>query len=89
MQLLGDVGQVDTRFGPIGGSVNVMKDRRTARAERTMGMKIFLGTPIELGDLGQVEATFDLFGHCVNLDARYVHDLHRTFHMLGNHFGHT
>jgi hypothetical protein len=26
-----------------------------------------------LGDVGQVGACFSLFGHCVNLDTRYVH----------------
>jgi hypothetical protein len=41
-----------------------------------------------LGDVGQVEACFGLFGHCVNLDARYVHGLHQTYYRLENHFGH-
>jgi hypothetical protein len=42
-----------------------------------------------LGDVGQVEACFGLFGHCVNLDIRYVHGLRRMYHRLKNHFGHT
>jgi hypothetical protein len=41
------------------------------------------------GDVGQVEACFGLFRHCVNRDTRYVHGLHRTYHRLRNYFGHT
>jgi hypothetical protein len=40
-----------------------------------------------LGDVGQVEACFGLFGHCVNLDIRYMHGLRRMYHRLENHFG--
>jgi hypothetical protein len=34
-----------------------------------------------------VDARFILFGDSANLDARYVHDLRRTFHRLRNRFG--
>jgi len=34
-----------------------------------------------------VEARFRLFGDSANLDARYLHGLHGTYHMLGNQFG--
>jgi hypothetical protein len=38
-------------------------------AERTTGFKNFLGTPDGLlGDIGQVEARFRLFGDSINLD---------------------
>jgi hypothetical protein len=40
------------------------------------------------GDVGRVEVCFGLFEHYVNLDARYVHGLCRTYHRLENHFGH-
>jgi hypothetical protein len=40
-----------------------------------------------LGDEAQVDARIGLFGDSANLDARLVHDLRRTYHMLGNHFG--
>jgi hypothetical protein len=40
-----------------------------------------------LGDVGQEEARFILFGDSVNLDAREVHGLRRTYHRLRNHFG--
>jgi hypothetical protein len=39
-----------------------------------------------LGDETQVEVHFGLFGDSANLD---VHRLHRTYHRLGNSFGHT
>jgi hypothetical protein len=42
-----------------------------------------------LGGVCQVKARFDLFGDSVNLDAREVNGLRRTYHRLKNHFGHT
>jgi hypothetical protein len=39
-----------------------------------------------LGDDAQVEAWFSLFGDSANLDARLVHDVHRTYRRLGNGF---
>jgi hypothetical protein len=42
-----------------------------------------------LGDVGQVEARFGLFGYSVNLSARYVHGLQQIYHGHGNRFGHT
>jgi hypothetical protein len=42
-----------------------------------------------LGEEGQVEARFDLFGDSANFDVRYVHGLHGTYHMLENQFGRT
>ena len=44
---------------------------------------------IILGEEAQVEGRFDLFGDSANLDARYVHGLHGTCHMLRNQFGRT
>jgi hypothetical protein len=40
-----------------------------------------------LGDVDQVEAHFRIFRDSVNLDTRWAHNLHRTYHRLGNHFG--
>jgi hypothetical protein len=45
MVLLGDVGQVEARFGPIGDSVNVSADRCTVCIECTTGKQIILSTP--------------------------------------------
>ena len=42
-----------------------------------------------LGDEAQVEACFGPLGDSANLDARYVHDLRRTYHRLENRFGRT
>ena len=36
-----------------------------------------------LGDEAQLEASFGPFGDSVNLDARSVHGLRRTYHRLG------
>ena len=44
---------------------------------------------VPLGDEAQVEPRFGLFGDSANLDARQVHRLGRTYHMIGNHFGWT
>jgi len=40
-----------------------------------------------LGEGPQMEAQFGLFGDSANLDARWVHGLHGTYHMLRNQFG--
>ena len=42
-----------------------------------------------LANGGQEEAPFDPFGDSVNLVVRYVHGLHRMYHVHGNCFGHT
>ena len=44
---------------------------------------------IILGEEAQVEGQFDLFGDSANLNARLVHGLHGTYHMLRNPFGRT
>jgi hypothetical protein len=48
-----------------------MQDRCTVCADCVIGLLIVLGTPVKLvGDVGQVEARFALFGHSVNLSVR-------------------
>jgi hypothetical protein len=42
-----------------------------------------------LADVGHVDSRFGLFRNGVSFGARLVHGLRRTYHMLGNHFGHT
>jgi len=44
---------------------------------------------IILGEEARVEARFDLLRDSANLDARYVHSLQGTYHMLRNPFGRT
>jgi hypothetical protein len=76
MELLRDVGLVESHFGPYGDSVNVGADKCMVCAKCTIGSEIILdapdGTP---GDEAQVDARFILFGDSANLDARQVHDL--------------
>jgi hypothetical protein len=38
-----------------------------------------------VGDVGQVEAPFGLFRDSVNLGARKLHRMGRTYHRLENH----
>ena len=72
MELLGDVGLVESCFGPFGDIVLVsMEDRCTVCAKHTIGSDIVFNVPmVLLGDEAQVEAPFSPFGHSANLDAR-------------------
>jgi hypothetical protein len=48
-----------------------VQDRCTVCAERTVGAEIILDIRmVVLGDMGQVEARFGLFGGSVNIGAR-------------------
>jgi hypothetical protein len=42
-----------------------------------------------LGEVGQVQASFGMFGDSGSLSARWVHGLRRMYHVHLNHFGHT
>jgi hypothetical protein len=42
-----------------------------------------------IGGVGRVEFHFSPFGDNVNVSAREVHDLLRTYHRHRNHFGRT
>ena len=87
MELLGDVGHVrSVRLEMV--SV-LVQHRCTVCAKCTIGSDIVFNAPmVLLGDKAQVEAPFSPFGDSANLDARSVHGLGRTYHRLGNHFGH-
>jgi hypothetical protein len=66
------------------------QDRCTVCAKHTIGSEIILDAPmVLLGDDAHVEARFGLFGDNANLDTKLVHCLHRVYHRLENHFGHT
>jgi hypothetical protein len=66
MELLGDVGQVESRFGLLGDSVILVSDKCTVCAKYTMGRKSFwLHSMDNLGDVGHMEARFGLFGDSV------------------------
>jgi hypothetical protein len=63
MELLGDVGDVESHFGTFGGSVSV--------SARYIHRNHFGSTPmVLLGDVGHVESHFSPFGDCVSFGAR-------------------
>jgi hypothetical protein len=60
--LLGDEAQVEASFVPLEMVVNLMKDRCMVFAKHTIGLEIFLDTPIGTpSDEAQVEARFSPF----------------------------
>jgi hypothetical protein len=67
-----------------------VQDRGTICAKRTIGSEIILNAPDGAPSVeAYVEAHFGPFGDSANLDARLVHDLHRTYHRLRNQFRRT
>jgi uncharacterized Fe-S cluster-containing radical SAM superfamily protein len=91
MELLGDLGYVESRFDLFADSVNlgtrlVHGLRRTYHRLR----KSFWMHPKELlGDVGLMDPRFGLFRDSVSVRARLVHGLRRTYPRLRNHFGRT
>ena len=68
MELLRDVGNVESRFDPFGDSVSV--GARYLHPLVPYDQKLFWMHPmVLLGDEAEVEAHFDPFGDCANLDA--------------------
>jgi hypothetical protein len=47
-----------------------VQDRRTVCAKCTTSIEIISGTPNSLGDVGQVETRFGMFGDSIYLEAR-------------------
>jgi hypothetical protein len=71
MELLGDVGQVEGRFGLLGDGVNLGKIGAWFALNIPWAWKLFWAYPMELlGNVGQMEARFSPFGDYVNLDTR-------------------
>jgi hypothetical protein len=77
MELISDVGCVESRFSPFGGSVSV-----SARLEHGLHRtyhrhrKLFWTNSIQLlGDEAQVEALFGPFGDSACLVARFVSNI--------------
>jgi hypothetical protein len=71
MELLGDVGHVESCFDPLGDSVSVGQDRCTVSAKCTIGSEIILVAPYGTPSWrGSVEARFGPFEDSANLDAR-------------------
>ena len=71
IELLGDVGLVESCFGPFGDGASVVQDRCTVCAKRTNGLDIIFNTSmVLLGDEAPVDAHFGPCGDSANLDAR-------------------
>ena len=72
MELLGDVGHVESCFGLFGDSVSVFcKISAWFALDVPWAYKSFWTHPmVPLGDEAQVEAPFSPFGDSANLDAR-------------------
>jgi hypothetical protein len=88
MELLYDVGHMESHFGPLGGGVVSVQDRCTVCAKCTIGSEIVLDGPdVHLGDVAQLEARFGPFRGSANLDARSLEGLRRMNHMVRNCLG--
>ena len=71
MELLGDVGLVESCFGPFGIVLVSVEDRCMVCAKRCIGSDIIFNAPmLLLGYEAQVEATFSPFRDSANLDTR-------------------
>ena len=71
MELLGDVGHVESRFGLLGDNVGVGASRCMVCTKRATGSEIILDIMmVLLRDEAQVDACFVLFGDSAKLDAR-------------------
>ena len=88
MELLGDVGHVESHFGSVGGSVSVLfKIGAWFAPNIPKARKSFWMHSMELlGDMGHVQYRFGSFGDSVSFDARKVHGLRQVYQRLRNHF---
>ena len=72
MELLGDTGHIESRFGPFGDGVSV--DARQVQGLRQtyhrLGKSFCMHPMVLLGDEAEVETHFDPFGDSANLDSR-------------------
>ena len=72
MELLGDTGHVESRFGPFGDGVSVGA-RQVQGLHQTyhrLRKSFWMHPMVLLGDEAEEEAHFDPFGDSANLDAR-------------------
>jgi hypothetical protein len=89
IKLLGDVGHLESHFGPFRDGVGVVA-RQVSRFAPNVpyAHKLFwTHSMVLLGYEAQLEACFGPFGDSANLDARKVHGLCQAYHRLRNHFG--
>ena len=77
MELLGEVGHVESCLVCLKMVLVLVQDWCTVCAKSTIGSDIILAHPmVLLGVEAQLQAHFGLFGDSANLDARSVHGLH-------------
>jgi hypothetical protein len=69
MELLGDMGHVESLSLRLEIVLVLGQDRSTVCAERTIGSD-WMNSMVLLDDVAQVEARFGPFLDCANLDAR-------------------
>ena len=87
MELLGDVGHLESRFILFGDSVSI---GACFALDIPYSQKSFwTHSMVPLVDEAQVEARFGAIKHSANLDARLVHGSCLTNHRLRNRFGRT
>jgi hypothetical protein len=88
MELLGDVGLLETHFGSF--EDGVIAGARQLHGLRQMYQRLrksfWMHPMVLLGDEAQVVARFGLCRDTANLDARSAHGLRRTYQRLKNHF---
>ena len=71
MELLGDMGHVESRAVRLEMVFVLVQERCTVCAVHTIGSEIVLDAPDELlADVGHVESSFGLFGDGVSVSAR-------------------
>ena len=70
MELLGDVGHVESHFFRLETVLVSVQDRCMVCARRTIGLEIILDAPDCTSSEAQVEAHFGPLGDSANLDAR-------------------
>ena len=87
MELLGDVGHVESRSVYLEMVFVLVQERCMVCAERTTGSKIVLDAPDGTPRcVGLVESRFGPFGDSVCVGARSVHGLRHTYRWLRNCF---
>ena len=71
MELLGDIGVVESFLVHLDIVLVLVQDSCMVCAKRTIGSDIVFNAPMVLqGDEAQVESRFSLYGDSANLDAR-------------------
>ena len=83
MELVGDVGHVESHFFRLETVLVSVQDRCMVCGRSTIGSEIVLAHPmVLLGDEAQVEASFGPLGDSAHIEARLVHGLHQTYHRV-------